>query len=274
MRNILLLITLTLTAVSEANIKCPASQQCECIPKFKEYQSEVTCHHEKNPHAHILLVHIEAKNSITFQCNPNRLWIDFDLLDGLSVGPVNSVMFSFCPVPNKSFLKFFQSFNISEITRFTYHHTNISNTLERSQFTGLVNLTLLSLNSCGITGLPADLFLDLPTLTTLDLRDNNVELPAHIFDHLSKLQVLELGHNNISHLEKGIFQNLTSLRVLNLWSNRLQNLSREIFSGLSNVEYLELSYNYLTSLPADVFAEMPKMKEISLHGNMFKSLPQ
>lgn len=265
---------LAFTAASEANIKCPTSQQCDCLPKIKEDQSEVTCHREDNPRSHILLVHVEVNNLIVFQCNPSMLWIDFDLLDGLSVGPVESVMFSFCPVPNKPFLKFFQSFSISETTKFTYHNTNISNTLDRSQFTGLVNLTSLSLNSCGITGLPADIFLDLTQLTTLDLRDNNIELPLHIFDHLSKLQVLELGNNNISHLEKGIFQNLTSLRVLNLWSNNLENLSREIFSGLSKVEYLELSFNKLTSLPVDVFAEMPKMKEISLHGNMFTSLPE
>ncbi|PSN56345.1 Protein toll [Blattella germanica] len=276
MWHLILAAMLAFTTFSDANIKCPTSSLCDCGHfKTRETEKDINCHRDGEAHTQILLVRVEAMKSAVFMCDPRMSWLDFDLLSGLDVGgPMESVMFSFCPLPNAPFLRFFQSFNISGISRFTYHHSNLSNTLDRSQFTGLVNLTELSLNSCGITGLPADIFLDLTKLTTLDLRDNSLILPPHIFDSLSNLQVLELGSNELTHLEKDIFQNLTSLRVLHLWGNKLQNLSREVFKGLSNLEYLELSSNGFRTLPGDIFAEIPKMKELSMYGNNFISLPE
>ncbi|KAJ9599461.1 hypothetical protein L9F63_010076, partial [Diploptera punctata] len=238
---ILLVTVLAFTGFSDANIICPTSKQCECEPKINEYVSQVTCHREKDRRSQVLWLKVEAENHVVFQCTPGMQYTDFDLLDGLQVRPLELIVMSFCPLPNKPFLQFFQSFNISKLSRLTYRNAHVNNTLDRSQFTGLANLTWLTLNSCGINGLPADIFLDVPSLEMLDLRDNA--------------------------------NNLTNLRILNLWSNKLENLTRETFTGLHSVESLELSLNKLSTLPHDVFAEMPNIKQIGLNGNIFKTLP-
>ncbi|CAA9999202.1 unnamed protein product [Nesidiocoris tenuis] len=111
-------------------------------------------------------------------------------------------------------------------------------------------------------------------LTWLNLRDNLLRLPKTIFRPVPKLDVLELGVNNLSYLEPGIFRNLTKLRLLNLWGNRLKNLTRSLFSDLNNLEALDLSSNQITTLPPDIFSDLPNLKKINLHGNNFIALPQ
>lgn len=210
------------------------------------------------------------------QCNTvMKDWEELRLISGLELGPVNSFALRLCPLPGISFKELMATVGIpSTKSLIVQSHGNMSNTLTRRHLEGLHELTQLNLNMNALSELPQDLFSDLGNLTWLDLKNNNVILPKGIFKPLPKLDVLELGGNNITFLEPGIFRNLTKLRLLNLWGNKLQNLTRSVFSDVPNLENLDLSSNKLVTLPPDVFADLIKLKNINLYTNDFISLPQ
>ena len=95
--------------------------------------------------------------------------------------------------------------------------------LQNGDFAGLTGLETLQLgsNSDAFAGpLPASLFSDLQSLTTLGLRFNGLtELPADAFTGLSALEELFLNNNALTSIEVGAFNGLDALRVLRLQSN-------------------------------------------------------
>ena len=75
------------------------------------------------------------------------------------------------------------------------------------------------------------------------------ELPADIFDDLSRLRVLDLSRNDLEELPEGIFDGLDNLETLYLGRNELTALHQDVFDGLSSLKELGLDHNDLSSLP-------------------------
>ena len=126
---------------------------------------------------------------------------------------------------------------------------------------GLFGLTSLALdeNGNGISVLPAGLFDDLTSLTSLGLNSNALTaLPDGIFDNLTSLTSLLLNNNALTALPDGVFNNLTSLTTLWLHSNALTALPPGLFTGLTSLTDLRLQGNtFTTPLPANIFADFP-----------------
>ena len=142
--------------------------------------------------------------------------------------------------------------------------------------TDLTAVTMLILESVGLTSLRADDFADLSELKELRLTGNYqlLALPSGVFSGLAKLETLDLYNNQFSRgLPAGVFSGLTKLETLNLGDNRIPELRAEVFSGLAKLETLDLGPNRLPALPAGVFSGLAKLKTLSLRDNLLTAFP-
>jgi len=269
MRELMLGAVVALTVVRSDGNSCSAIIKCHCEHNVKG-DLDLWCPHA--PQKVVLHAKFEPGNMLSFQCS-SMTWMDYELLSGLHVGSTPRVAFTFCPLPNMPLSQMLQSVGATGVQSLVFQNSNLSNTVESSFLAGLTNLTSLTLHGNGITTIPEDLFREMTALQYLDMKDNDLQLPLHVFDNLPNLLTLELGGNQMTRLEVGIFRNLSQLSRLNLWGNNLQNLTQDVFIGLSGLEFLDLSSNKLTSISADLFAMMPQLKELTMPSNNFTSLP-
>ena len=135
-------------------------------------------------------------------------------------------------------------------------------------------ITVLDLDSKGISTLKAGDFSGLTALESLDLSWNRLNsLPQNIFSNLSALEKLKLYRNQLSSLnDADIFSSLSALKSLDLRANGLRSLDANIFSSLSALEVLYLNGNDLTSLDANIFSNLSALEELYLNGNDLSSL--
>ena len=97
----------------------------------------------------------------------------------------------------------------------------------------------------------------LSSLEELIVQSNSrlTELPAGIFDDLSSLTTLQIGGNAISTLRSDVFSNLSSLTTLGVTYNQLTALPAGVFDGLSSLATLKLENNPVDPLPLSVDLE-------------------
>ncbi|XP_052380708.1 leucine-rich repeat-containing protein 19-like [Oncorhynchus keta] len=88
-------------------------------------------------------------------------------------------------------------------------------------------------------------------------------LPGKLFEAMSKLEVLNLSHNNISRVEPKALAGLVNLRELDLSYNRLQSLPLHLLDDLKNLSILRLVGNTLRELDISVNS----LKVLDLKGN-------
>ena len=268
---ILLLLLFSALPFSNADFQCPGLAKCSCTRGIKaDYELSCPRNVLNNPN---LMAEVQPKKFVQLQCR--KSWEDLKLIEGLEIGPVEHFVLQLCPLPEISIRDVMNLGGITSIQALYIKSLgNLSNTLTRHHLQGLHEVTQLNLNYNALTALPEDLFQDMSNLTRLELTNNKLELPRTIFRPVPKLEVLELGANNLTYLEPGIFKNLTKLRLLNLWSNRLQNLTRAVFSDVPNLESLDLHSNGLVNLTPDIFADLSRIKTVNLVSNEFVAIPQ
>ena len=122
--------------------------------------------------------------------------------------------------------------------------------------------------------LVAGIFDKLTSLNTLNLGHNGLStLPAGIFDELTVLDWVDLRANDLSTLSDGIFDELTSLTGLGLSGNDLSTLSDGIFDELTSLTELGLAGNDFSTLSADIFDELISLTSLHLGDNSLSSLP-
>lgn len=103
-------------------------------------------------------------------------------------------------------------------------------------------------------------------LTELHLDGNWLtDLPGKLFEAMSKLEVLNLSHNNISKVEPKALAGLVNLRELDLSYNRLQSLPPHLLDDLKKLSILRLRGNTLREL--DVSVERNPLKVLDLKEN-------
>jgi len=220
-----------------------------------------------------LTVQINLHDSVQLQCIND--YSKYSTLSGLYIGDVERFVLRLCPLPDTSIRDLMANIGIKKIKMLQIQsYGSFNDSLKKKHFEKLYYVTSLSLNNNGLTSLPSDIFEDMGNLTWLDMKYNYVDLPKEIFYFTPKLEVLELGKNNLTHLKPGIFKGLERLRLLNLWGNELKNLTRPVFSDVPNLESLDLNSNQMETIRPDLFADLIKLKRLNLYANAFISLPQ
>ncbi|XP_031848594.1 toll like receptor [Nomia melanderi] len=252
------------------DIQCPA-QSCSCYPSHSS-DTEIHC---PTGNDSAFIVNVQPYKYIQIQCHNSPQWSDFHVSNLFSAHNLESFFFRMCKLPTDMSLgEIVRKVGAKDVQKLIFQYFgNLNMNLTREHLTGFPKLQRLILSSNNSTNLSSDLFADMPDLTWLDLRENNVHLPAGFFKDAPNLEVLELGRNMITSIEPGLFDDLTKLRLLNLWQNKLMEIKSGTFDKLVSLKSLDINSNELTTLPKNVFEKLKNLEVLNLFGNNFTSLP-
>lgn len=92
------------------------------------------------------------------------------------------------------------------------------------------------------------------------------EIPDRTFQHLRRLEMLDLSHNRIHSIGDQAFQPLSLLRVLKLRNNMLTVIPALPLSHVPNLAELSLGTNSFTSLRAEDLAPLTFLTSLDLSG--------
>jgi Leucine-rich repeat (LRR) protein len=134
-------------------------------------------------------------------------------------------------------------------------------------------LRIFLLFSNALRSLPENVLNGLTNLRDLDLRDNGlVELPN--FNDLVHLEGLNVGDNQLTHLQPGSLNNLHLLQKLGLYNNQLSTLPDGIFNSLRSLKLLDLTRNSLSKLQDGIFDRNGALERLYLGRNQLHELPR
>ncbi|XP_073820150.1 toll like receptor [Musca autumnalis] len=246
------------------------SNKCECMSFVKDIHLQCPKDNTK------IEIKVQPGENVMIECY-NMNYKDYKLLPKMSIGNAQIVKIENCPLPGHlSIGSILQELGVTKYTRLLFGTNNdLGTNITREHLSGLHPLGSLSFSSSNLLHMPSDLFADdsLRNLTWIDLRSNNVALPADIFSTLENLEFIELGCNRLKTLPRGIFRNQKHLQTLNLWRNELHNLTKETFESMPSLSQLDLSNNGIETFQPDIFDNLPNLTNINLNNNSFRSLP-
>ncbi|XP_012260509.2 protein toll isoform X2 [Athalia rosae] len=250
---------------------CRESEDCSCEHKSSD-EYEMRCPKDFDS---TFIIEVKEGQFASVKCNMKPSWSDFKLQSTAPPQDVEILKFEKCPLPGVPLHEITQRIGLQPTKNLRFEsYLNLSSSMDRSFLTGFPTLEKLSLNSNGLTELPADLLNELPELEMLELRENNVVLPPQFFNNVPKLRTLELGHNKMTHVDPMLFQRLTRLGFLSLWGNQLVYLEPHTFETLAALQILNINNNVLKTLPQEIFKQLKNLTVLNIASNLFSSLPE
>ncbi|NXN74933.1 NEPN protein, partial [Himantopus himantopus] len=129
-------------------------------------------------------------------------------------------------------------------------------------------LEILKLADNSINTLQTSDFEGLMKLRVLDIRNNLIAtLPPSAFSSLCNLQSLILDGNNMESVSAPL--KLPRLKYLSMADNKLNSFPTNFFASFQNLQFLSLSGNFLTKVPLD----LPKsLLSLKLEKNQLKTI--
>ncbi|GFT36048.1 toll-like receptor Tollo [Nephila pilipes] len=140
---------------------------------------------------------------------------------------------------------------------------------------GSEQLTELNLHNNTMSVLPPGLFSGLQQMTKLDLSHNSLSsqwLNGDTFADMTRLVVMDLSYNKLTHLESATFRSQYSLQTLNLEHNELVSIADNAFSSLYNLQNLILNHNNLTYIDALTFTGLQMLTILNLDFNSIQAI--
>ncbi|KAM9519319.1 leucine-rich repeat-containing protein 19-like [Salvelinus alpinus] len=135
-----------------------------------------------------------------------------------------------------------------------------------SNYSQTITKLILSNNLIELSSADEAALRNYSNLIELHLDGNRLtDLPGKLFEAMSKLEVLNLSHNNISRVEPKALAGLVNLRELDLSYNRLQSLPLHLLDDLKKLSVLRLGGNTLRDL--DISVERNPLKVLDLKEN-------
>ncbi|EDV52522.1 protein artichoke [Drosophila erecta] len=135
---------------------------------------------------------------------------------------------------------------------------------------GMINMLAITIQSEELKHLPD--FSGLLSLTYLSVQTGALqELPSHLFRHLPKLQHIHItGGAGLTRLEAGLFDGLISLKNLDLSHNGLNWIHLRALSRLPNLVSLKLSYNQISDvgMVGRIVKDLEHLKKLRLDNNL------
>ncbi|GFQ68031.1 leucine-rich repeat neuronal protein 1 [Trichonephila clavata] len=130
------------------------------------------------------------------------------------------------------------------------------------------NTVTLLLNSNNLTDLYGQLP-PLPSLVQLDLSRNQLKQLGRglIFHNFSRLQSLDLSHNDFRTVFNGVFRGINQLHTLLMTHGQIKFIEEHVFDGLTQLRKLHLSHNQLNAIFPEWFRELLQLEELLLENN-------
>ncbi|XP_038580255.1 toll-like receptor 13 [Micropterus salmoides] len=117
-----------------------------------------------------------------------------------------------------------------------------------------------------------DIACQLPTLTSLELSNNNVNSINNTFlQSCSQLIELDLSYNSLEELSEFSLSSMKQLRRLDLNTNFLSRVPPALKS-LSTLEILDLSVNFISELGCSDFLNLTRLTTLDLNQNRISTL--
>lgn len=108
---------------------------------------------------------------------------------------------------------------------------------------------------------------DFPQLDTYSITmTNNSIKKLRINVKFNNVREIDLSHNKLQFINKGLFNNFTNIRKLILSKNCINKIYENSFVGLTKLSALDLSENNLTSL-TNVFSPLKNLQHLNLSRN-------
>lgn len=144
-----------------------------------------------------------------------------------------------------------------------------------SAFEGLVSLNVVRLNGNSMHSLPPDLFNETKLLREIYLQNNSINVLApEIFSGLHQLAVLDLSANQLTSewINSATLKGLNQLTMLDLSDNKLTKVEPAIFKDLKNIEIIKLNDNHLRHIEDKTFMGLTRLYSLSLSNNRLLSI--
>lgn len=159
--------------------------------------------------------------------------------------------------------------DLYSLQKLNLEHNEISSIDEHS-FGELRNLHSLSLSGNNLVHIHPNLFTDLHVLYELFIDNNKIKhIDDNAFDNMTAIEDLGLNDNFLSAIP-GAIRKLRSLRSLDIGNNNITHLNRENFRGLSELFGLRLVDNKVPYLNEDTFEHLPQLQVLNLASNKIK----
>ncbi|XP_053604802.1 toll-like receptor 6 [Plodia interpunctella] len=161
----------------------------------------------------------------------------------------------------------FQS--LYSLQKLNLEHNEITS-IDEHAFEELRNLHSLTLSYNYLVHLQSELYTDLHVLHELFIDNNKIKhIDDNAFDNMTTVEDLGLNDNFLSSIPTSIHK-LRSLKSLDIGNNNISHLNRENFRGLSELFGLRLVDNKVTHLSEDTFEHLPQLQVLNLASNKIK----
>ncbi|XP_061390169.1 protein artichoke [Musca vetustissima] len=138
-------------------------------------------------------------------------------------------------------------------------------------FSGLLSLTYLSVQSRSLSELQPLWFRHLPKLQNIHITggENLNRLEAGLFDGLISLKNVDLSRNGINWIHLRAFARLPNLTSLKLSYNQISDVGMigRIVKDLENLKKLRLDHNIIGIIEDGSFVDLPHLTELHLNDN-------
>lgn len=146
--------------------------------------------------------------------------------------------------------------------------------LQNNAFSNFKNVLYMDLSENHIVSLGAA-FRGLEQMDSLNLSRNHIETikpgVLQFSENKSRLYMLDLSYNLLTHLSEDSFVNVNNLRSLYLQGNKLNTLGDHFFAKFKHLNYLNLCCSNMGSLRM-TFKYLPSLKELNLSYNNLKKV--
>ncbi|XP_026748827.2 toll-like receptor 6 [Galleria mellonella] len=147
---------------------------------------------------------------------------------------------------------------------------NLITSIDEHAFEELRNLHSLTLSHNILVHIHSGLFTDLHVLHELFIDNNKIKhINDNAFDNMTTIRDLGLNDNFLSFIPASV-RKLRSLKSLDIGNNNITHLDRENFRGLSELFGLRLVDNKVTYLSDDTFEHLPELQVLNLASNKIK----
>ncbi|XP_017122249.1 protein artichoke [Drosophila elegans] len=143
-------------------------------------------------------------------------------------------------------------------------------------FSGLLSLTYLSVQTGALQELPSHLFRHLPKLQHIHITGGGglTRLEAGLFDGLISLKNLDLSHNGLNWIHLRALSRLPNLVSLKLSHNQISDVGMvgRIVKDLEHLKKLRLDHNLISVIEDGSFVDLPNLSELHLNDNRITEL--